>query len=1140
MALALDAQANVAGMQSAIRGYLFSGNKEMLAQYENRRQLYRSLIARLQARLESESAQAKIVTEIETLLEDRHRTFVDEIELRRKVDSGLLRLEELAAEFEGVNANFSLYDSVDGRIDELLAGQRLALEASSRVAAEAASRSTVTAIAGTALAIVLGVGVMLLITRRVLTQVGGEPADIAAATEQIAQGNLAVEIAGDSGIAASVERMAVALRHAHAESTTRDWLKTGLARLNEAMQGDPQIDQLAAKVIAEAAGWLGAPVGALYIAQDDGRLVLLGSYAYVRRKHLANEFRPGEGLVGQAALERQQILLHNVPEDYIHVTSGLGERVPRCICVTPFSHEGRLKGVIEIGTLDAITQAQLDYLQQAMPALAVAIESAHARAQLAGALSESRRLTEELQAQQEELKVANEELEEQTQRLQQSEVELRAQQEELQVSNEELEEKNELLERQKREVERARKELSGKADELALASRYKSEFLANMSHELRTPLNSLLLLAQSLARNKDGNLNPEQVESATVIHSSGSDLLNLINEILDLSKIEAGRMDLDLAALPLGELVDSLHASFGHMARDKGLTLAIAIDEDVPAQIVTDRKRLEQILRNLLSNALKFTEHGGISVRFARPAPATELARSGLAAGQTLAIAVADTGIGIPADKHKLIFEAFQQADGTTTRRYGGTGLGLTISRELASLLGGEIRIESVPGQGSTFTLFVPLRATATASPLVKAETPLPAPPRLSAVGTPAAFVADDRDNLSSGDWLILVIEDDPRFAAILVSKCHEKGFKCLAAPSGEAGLELAARYQPKGVVLDLRLPGMDGMAVLAAFKEDTRTRHIPVHVVSVDEHVTESLRRGAIGHTVKPLDTEQLETVFSRLAAVANSQSKRVLVVEDDANLRHEMVQLIGGGDARVDEAASGEEALRLLRGGGYDCVVLDLKLPDIGGMAVLEQLEAEGVVLPPVVVHTALELSAREEQELREHADSIVVKDVRSPERLLDEVSLFLHRVVSQMPERQQQMIHGLYDSDAPLRGKTVLLVDDDMRTTFAVSRLLSEHGMTPLKAENGERALQVLAENPHADIVLMDVMMPVMDGYETMKRIRAQERFKKLPIIALTAKAMPEDRERCLAAGASDYLPKPVDPARLFSLMRVWLYG
>ncbi len=966
--------------------------------------------------------------------------------------------------------------------------------------------------------LILALGLGLPVMRAITKGLGA----LVTAADAIAGGNLEIPIDATSRdevgkLASSMDKMQAALREANDEGRAQDWLKTGLTRLNDVMRGELNVETLATKVISEISEYLDAKIGAFYVMGGFGEeptLSLLGSYAYTRRKNLSNLFKPGEGLVGQAALERKQILVSNVPDDYIKITSGLGHAVPRHICVTPLVFENRVKGVVEAGTLGPFTDLQLEYLSLAAPAVAITLETAQGRDQIAKSLEESQRLSEELQVQQEELKTTNEELEEQTQRLQDSEGKLKVQQEELQVINEELEEKNELLERQKREVERARKDIEEKAEDLAIASKYKSEFLANMSHELRTPLNSLLLLAQGLAQNKEANLTEEQVESARIIHGAGTDLLNLINEILDLSKIEAGRMDLHLGTVRLSDLAEGVRASFHHMAEEKGLGLDVVVEKDAPSEIVSDRKRIEQVVRNLISNALKFTESGSVTVIFSRPAPGADLSRSGLSAGECLAIAVKDTGIGIAQEHQKIVFEAFQQADGGTARKYGGTGLGLSISRDLAHLLGGEIQLESDPGKGSTFTLYLPVTASAgrKASPGNGVAVPRHiegAVRDASRQGAAAVQIEDDRNSLEKDDRVILVIEDDPNFARLLYVKCHEKGFKCLAASTGETGLKLAAKHLPAAVILDIRLPGMDGWAVLAMLKEDTRTRHIPVHIVSVEESSTEALRKGAVGHATKPLDQEDLEETFRRLEQVSAGKPRRVLVVEDDAKIRRETVQLIDNGDVKVDEAENGEQALRAIRSDRFDCVVLDLGLPDMSGGELLARLEREGVDLPPVIIHTARDLTREEEMGLREHAESIVIKDVRSQERLLDEVSLFLHRVVSNLPEKKKQMILNLHETDVFLKDKKVLIVDDDMRTTFALSRLLTGRGMKTLKAETGERALRILDEEPNVDLVLMDIMMPVMDGYEAMQRIRAQDRFRKLPIIALTAKAMPEDR-------------------------------
>ncbi len=1197
MIKAQKVQKLVVDMQARKRGFLITGKEAYLVPYEEAVQSYKEEFAKLRELVADNPRQIERVKEVERLVHRWSQTVaLPQIEERRKLTRGEIELPEFIEKVQEEEGGGSqLFENVGTELNAFIGAQRAQLSRQEEEAETAAGRSIFTVILFATVGLILGIGVMLYVVRSTLRRVGGEPSAIAGVTEQIANGNLDIQIEGGTGIHASVARMLDALRANRDNTQRQDWLKTGITRLNEVMSGDPDLSTLASKVISEVTTYLDAQVGALYVinaecgmrnAEESGLdsgpelrapvsalLRLVGSYAYTKRKNLSNVFKLGEGLVGQAALEKQQILVNNVPEDYIKVTSGLGERTPRFICVTPFLYEGRIKGVIEIGTLNQMTEKQMEYLVKAMPALALIVESAEGRTKLTKALQESRQFSEGLQAQQEELKAANEELEQQTQRLTGSEERLKTQQEELEVTNAELEEKNEMLEQQKREVEQANRVVEEKAAELATASKYKSEFLATMSHELRSPLNSLLLLAQSLAQNKDGNLTDDQVESAEVIYGSGTDLLNLINEILDLSKIEAGRVDLQFGTVRVSDLADSVRVSFGQMAEEKGLKLEVGVSGDAPDEITSDRKRVEQVIRNLVSNALKFTKEGSVTVTFGQlsfvnghwqddtgkiadlrlptdQSPMTnDATKSPMTNDRRLSIAVKDTGIGIAAEKHKIVFEAFQQADGGTARKYGGTGLGLSISRGLANLLGGEIQVQSQEGKGSVFTLYLPVKLEEKRSEEIgdrkrRREDSSAFRARHSAFERSElrtrTSIADDRENLEEGDKLILIIEDDSRFAKVLYDKCHERGFKCLAAPAGEAGLELAGKHLPDGIMLDIRLPGMDGWAVLGTLKDDIRTRHIPVHVVSVEEMRTESLRRGAIGHATKPLNQEELEQAFNKIEATAHEKTKRVLLVEDDDRIRRSVKQLIGDGDVRVDEAATGEKAIKALRATRYGCLILDLGLPDMSGGELLKRVEAEGLKLPPIIIHTARELTEQEEMELREHAESIVIKDVRSQERLLDEVALFLHRVVSQMPEKKKQMIQNLHETDVLLKDKKVLVVDDDMRTTFALSRLLSERGMKALKAGNGEQALQVLDQEPDVDLILMDIMMPVMDGYEAIRRIRNSElATRKVPIIVLTAKAMPEDRQKCIEAGANDYLPKPVDQERLISMMRVWLY-
>ncbi len=973
--------------------------------------------------------------------------------------------------------------------------------------------------------------------------------DVSVRADEISKGDYSIKIAPRSEkdiLGVSLQRMNAALKDNRDTVQRQDWLKTGIAQINQVLGGDPDMSTLTSKAISEISTYLNAHIGAIYLTGDgDGTtLSLAGSYAYRKRKDLSNVFKMGEGLVGQAALEKRQILAGNLPEDYIRISSGLGEWSPRFICVTPFINEGRVKGVVEVGSLEEMTDRQMEYLNKTMPVLALAVESAETRTRLAKILEESQSLTEELQTQQEELQTSNEELEEQSKALKASEEELQTQQEELQVTNEELEEKNELLDRQKRDVEKARLDIEKKAEELAIASRYKSEFLANMSHELRTPLNSLLILSKSLMDNKEGTLNADQVESARIIQSSGNDLLNLINEILDLSKIEAGRMNIKPVTILISDLADDVRASFVHMTDKKGLKLEIVAREGVPTEFTSDRKRLDQIIRNLMSNAIKFTDSGGLTVTFARTAPEVNLSKSGLSANESLSIEVRDTGIGIAPENQQIIFEAFQQVDGGTARRYGGTGLGLSISRELSRLLGGEIKIESELGRGSAFTLYLPLtvspdRKLATGNTnagIAAKDDGVSVHNTTVRTNVAAAHIEDDRDSLKKEDKVILIIEDDPNSARLFYRKCHEKGFKCLVSLTGEEGLELVDKYMPSAVLLDITLPGMNGWAVLDALKENIGTRHIPVHIVSGEAPTLEFIRKGAIGYATKPLSQDDFKGAFHKFEQSSAGKLKSVLVVNDNEETRSKTVKMIGEYGIEVDGVKSGEEAMAAIRTGRYDCVILDLSLPGIDSIELLARLERENVKMPPVIVCRAL--THEEEAKIQEHAESIVIKDVRSQERLLDEVSLFLHQVVSKMPEKKRKIIRDLHNTDEVLRDKKVLVVDDDMRTAFAMSRILSECGMKPLKAENGDMALRILEENPDMDLVLMDIMMPVMDGYEAMKRIRKQDRFRGLPIIVLTAKAMSEDREKCLAAGANDYLAKPVDQKRLVSMMRVWL--
>ena len=997
---------------------------------------------------------------------------------------------------------------------------------------------------------------------------------IADVSTAVTQGDLTrsidVEAKGEvSDLKDNVNQMISTLRDTTQRNAEQDWLNSNLARFGGMMQGQRDLKAVSRLIMSELTPLVLAHHGAFFVAEgedDEAKLRLVSSYGYKQRKKVANEFKVGEALVGQTALEKQSILITDPPDDYIRIASALGEAVPRNIIVMPVLFEDEVMAVIELAAFHAFTPAQLTFMEQLAETIGVVLNTIQANMRTEELLDQSQSLaqelqsqSEELQTQQEELQQRNEELEETAATLRASEELLQQQQEELQQTNEELEEKARQLEEQNarieiknQEIELARSALEEKAEQLALSSKYKSEFLANMSHELRTPLNSLLILAKLLGDNPDGNLTSKQVEFSSTIHSAGSDLLDLINDILDLSKVEAGKMDLATSEIPLTELRERIERAFQPVAEQKRLVFEVTVSgANVPPTIVTDPQRLEQILRNLLSNAFKFTDDGSVSLRIeAGPTGDRYMNEQLNHADGVVAFVVSDTGIGIPHDKLRLIFEAFQQADGTTSRRYGGTGLGLSISREIAVLLGGEIRVESSPGKGASFTLYLPATY---APPAERAPAPpaLPAPSNGDLTTEPVeefdsslllpSEVSDDREQLTDSDRVVLVVEDDVGFARTVQEVARERGFKTLVALRGDTGLALAHEYKPDAIVLDVKLPVIDGTALLDRLKRHPATRHIPVHIVSAGDGRQQALRAGAFAFLEKPIAREGLEDTFASLATFIDRGVRNLLVVEDDENQRNAIVELVGvGDDVNVVAVGSTDEALAALEATRFDCMVLDLKLPGKGGFSLLERMkkseEHRGV---PVIVYTAKDLTRQEETRLKKYAETIIVKDVRSPERLLDETALFLHRVETHLPPERRRVLEQLHSADAVFQGRKILIVDDDVRNVFALVSMLESHGMEVVYGENGREGLAKLEEHPDVDLVLMDVMMPELDGYETTRAVREQDRFKKLPIIALTAKAMKGDREKSIEAGASDYITKPVDTDQLLSLMRVWLY-
>ncbi|HZT65968.1 MAG TPA: response regulator, partial [Acidimicrobiales bacterium] len=985
-----------------------------------------------------------------------------------------------------------------------------------------------------------------------------------------------------------------------AETTRRneeqDWLKTSLARISGLMQGQRDLTAVSRLIMSELTPTVSAQHGAFFLAEpasdDETNLRLIASYGYKARKSASNSFKVGEGVVGQAAQERSRIVITDAPADYVKITSGLGNANPVNIVVLPILFEEQLLGTIELASLKEFSEVHLSFLDQVIETIGVVLNTIIATMRTEELLEQSQRLTQELQAQsmelqtqQEELRRSNAELESQAASLKASEELLQQQQEELQQTNEELQEKARLLAEQNRaievknrEIEMARLGLEEKAQQLALSSKYKSEFLANMSHELRTPLNSLLILAKLLSDNPEGNLTDRQVEFSKTIHTAGSDLLDLINDILDVSKIEAGKMDVIPAQVIMNELCERVQQSFAPVAEQKGLSLQVEVSEDAPEAIITDEQRLHQVLKNLMSNAVKFTDEGGVSLKISSaPRDARWVNPALTEATRVVAFTITDTGIGIPRDKLRLIFEAFQQADGTTSRRYGGTGLGLTISREIARLLGGEIRVESVVGEGSTFTLFLPEAYVPRPEPAVDSDSVVRIESRpgasapagtasntaesgLSAllgsdVGTLdllpldpdplaplAGDVPDDRAVLEPGDRILLVVESDQAACRSAVDAARAVGFKVLATSRAGSAVALAREFHPDGILLDTELDYAEGAVLLAHYKQDPDLRHIPVHVVAPEQERHAVLRLGALGVTAKPATPEQIEEAIAALSAFVDRGTRRVLVVEDNETERQAIAALLGAGEGvEVLTAGSSEEADTLFESSEIDCIVLDLKLPKASGFSLLEQIKSDDRLRNiPVIVYTGKELTRREETRLSKYAESIIVKDARSPERLLEETTLFLHQPGSRLPQDQRLMLEQLQTGTAVLEGKSVLIVDDDVRNVFALTSVLERHGMNVIFAENGREGISMLRQHPDVDIVLMDIMMPEMDGYETMTEIRKTPAFRKLPIIALTAKAMKGDREKSIEAGASDYVTKPVDIDQLLSLMRVWLYG
>lgn len=969
------------------------------------------------------------------------------------------------------------------------------------------------------------------------------------AADAIGSGNFDVDVTPRSSediLGNAIARMKADLYEYNTENQKKLWLQAGVAQLNTAISGDRTVGEISEAVLNTLCAYIQAQVGLAYASFADNRLAFFSAYAVDDIHNIPKQVSFGEGQLGLAATQKQTIILNDVPNDYLKIKTGMGDAAPKQIIIVPLIHNEVVEGVMELASLKAFSENSVELLKQVSNAIAIALGAAKSKAKLQELFEETQAQAEELQTQHSELENLNTELEAQAQKLQASEEELRVQQEELLQANQELEERSKLLEERNQLILEKNLDIQKKAEDLETSTKYKSEFLANMSHELRTPLNSILLLSRLLAENTGSNLTTEQVEYAQVIQSSGHGLLSLIDEILDLSKIESGKMDLEYLVTPVADIVNDMRTLFGPIAKDKNLELIMQVAENTPTIMETDKMRLEQILKNLLSNALKFTSKGSVTLEVKPDEHRDEI----------LCFTVRDTGIGIPKEKHYHIFEAFQQADGSTRRKFGGTGLGLSISRELAKLLGGKITLNSDTGKGSEFTVYVPLRKptetekAAEAQQEQQAEAPVPAPPpppakkrvysEYIAENIPQA-VPDDRNNVDEEDKKVLIVEDDTSFAKALLDFSRSKGYKGIVTVRGDEALDLARKHLPTGILLDVQLPVKSGWEVMEDLKNDPLTRHIPVHMMSSHHVKKESLMKGAVDFINKPIAFEQIQEVFRKIENVVNKENKKVLIVEENPKHASALSYFLEQFKINAEISNNVEDGISALNKEDIDCVILDMGIPNANAYETLEKIKGNpGLENLPIIIFTGKSLSKAEETKIRGFADSIVVKTAHSYKRILDEVTLFLHLVEeNNKPAPNTSSRKTLGAIQDVLKDKTVLIADDDVRNIFSLTKILEGEGMTVISATDGKEALRGLDANPDIDIILMDIMMPEMDGYEAIRAIRGKYEYRDLPIIAVTAKAMIGDREKCIEAGASDYITKPVDIDQLLSLLRVWIY-
>lgn len=1125
-----SAQLTMSDAQTSVRGYLINGREEFLDMYtgsESRTAAYLEELNTLTAdnRLQQETlkklAPLKIsfYSYLEKRISDKKR---NEIVLATDLNRGKQLMSEIRA----------LLNVMENREVALL---KQRTENSSRFGGYTASLIIAAALIALIISLVFFVRMINDYKARLLLHQELESKDretaeritvISNIASQISEGNYAIRVEDTESdalgdVAGSLNNMAKSLEVSFTQLSDSEWLQLGIAKLNNVMLGEKKTDELAHSVIEFLADYTQSQAGVLYTLEGQ-HLLFTAGYSYDTER-LKKELQIGEGLSGQAVASGRLLDIENPENETLRISYALGESLPSHVIALPLIDNG-IVGVVEIASVTKYDAREMDFFKSVANNIGIALRAAQNRMRIQELLEETQSQSEELKAQHSELEGMNAELEAQTEKLQASEEELKVQQEELQQSNEELSERSVLLEEQNLEIQK-------KSEALELATRYKSEFLANMSHELRTPLNSILLLSRLLSENNDKNLNEEQIEFAKVIQGSGNGLLGLIDEILDLSKIEAGKMELEVHEIPMQDITSGLSGLFNQVAKDKSIDFVID-SKDAPLVIKSDKMRLEQILKNLISNAIKFTAKGSVKLTISKDKRNDKL----------MSFAVTDTGIGIPLDQQPLIFEAFQQADGSTKRKYGGTGLGLSISRELARLLKGEIQLESEAGKGSTFTLTIPVSIssvghTVNEKPIVETETEKHKSEYVADI-IPEP-IPDDRDSIDKEDKSILIVEDDTSFAKALLEFTRERGYKGIVTARGDEAFGLAQKYKPLGILLDIELPVRSGWEVMEDLKTDTATRHIPVHIMSSHKLRQESLLKGAVNFLDKPVAYEQIPDVFRRIEQIVNREAQKILIIEDNSKHAEALSFFLGSNNIKSEISSDISESVRILNDKDVNIVILDMGIPDKKAYEILEGIKSnDGLENIPVIVFTGKSLSMNEEMKIKKYADSIVVKTANSYQRMLDEVSLFLHIMEDKNAGKKHntpQMQLGNV-----LKNKTVLVVDDDVRNIYSLTKALELLQMNVITAIDGAEALKALDENPKTDVVLLDMMMPNMDGYETATRIRENSKFKNLPVIAVTAKAMTGDREKCINAGASDYITKPVDVDQLLSLLRVWLYN